>query len=94
MSLESRYPPKNARPRVNESGDLLHPIMTFPSSTLAQSKIWDERELKQPRYKKKDLDARRANVCVPIFLLDPPHDRYPRFLESHSRHSSPSVTTR
>lgn len=41
------------------------PLATFPTSVLAQSEIWDEKArqgLQKPRFKKKDLDDRRAKV--------------------------------
>lgn len=64
----SRFPPKNAKPRANDS-----PITTFPTSVLAQSEIWDEkirRGLQKPRFKKKDLDDRRSkvNIYIPLSI--------------------------
>lgn len=65
----SRFPPKNAKPRVDESGlpHMSSPITTFPTSILAQSEIWDEgtrKGLQKPRFKKKDLDDRRSKVNI------------------------------
>ncbi|OBZ71160.1 Ribonucleases P/MRP protein subunit pop1 [Grifola frondosa] len=64
------FPPKNAKVDLDTQGqpNLSPPLSVFPSSTLAQSEIWDEDirlGLRRPRYKKKDIDQRRSNNLVP-----------------------------
>ncbi|CDO71682.1 hypothetical protein BN946_scf184915.g26 [Trametes cinnabarina] len=62
------FPPKNAKLETAE-GKTLSPASTvFPSAALAESRIWDEETrlaIRKPRYKKKDIDQRRANNLVP-----------------------------
>lgn len=60
-----RFPPKNAKPRPGSLTSSAS-VSVFPSFTLAQSELWDEKvreRLKTPRYKKKDIDDRRSKVC-------------------------------
>ena len=45
--------------------------MTFPAAILAQSEIWDNEKrsgLQKPKFKKKDLDARRSKVKPHLLL--------------------------
>ncbi|KAK0201890.1 POP1-domain-containing protein [Desarmillaria ectypa] len=59
-----KFPPKNAKLNVSTASN----VLTMPSSTLAQSDIWDETArdaLKTPKYKKKDLDERRSKNAIP-----------------------------
>lgn len=56
------FPPKNAKLDCTVTSS---PITVFPSAKLAQSEIWDENVrnvLRKPRYKKTELDQRRAQV--------------------------------
>jgi hypothetical protein len=65
MSTPSRFPPANAKLNIEASKDA--PLAVLPSSSLAQSDIWNSQErdsLKAPRYKKKDLDDRRSKVLT------------------------------
>lgn len=63
------FPPKNAKTNIDK--EKLPSMSTaaqafFPSTTLAQSEIWDEEirhPLRKPKFKKKDIDARRSKVC-------------------------------
>jgi ribonuclease P/MRP protein subunit POP1 len=60
-----RFPPKNAKPKVEDMLEVSSPLAVFPTSSLAQCEIWDERTrdtLKRPRYKKKDIDERKSKV--------------------------------
>ena len=44
----------------------------FPTSKLAFSKVWDEglrHKLSIPKFKKKDIDARKAKVWMPFQRL-------------------------
>lgn len=61
------FPPKNAKVELDAGdGVALSPASTvFPSAELAVSAIWDEDTrlaLRTPRFKKKDIDERRAKV--------------------------------
>jgi ribonuclease P/MRP protein subunit POP1 len=77
------------------------PSVMFPTSVIAQSEIWDERTrdgLAKPRFKKRDLDARRADNLVPGTPLKPTQQdaRVPVLLIQRSVESSSpggSVTT-
>ena len=65
MIALSRFPPANAKPKVDASKDAA--LAVLPSVLLAQSEIWDSQKrdgLKVPRYKKKDLDERRSKVLT------------------------------
>jgi ribonuclease P/MRP protein subunit POP1 len=60
-----RFPPKNAKPKVEDALQVPSPLAVFHTSSLAQCEIWDERirdTLKRPRYKKKDIDERKSKV--------------------------------
>ena len=62
-----RFPPANAKPKVEASKDAA--LAVLPSISLAQSEIWDSQKrdgLKAPRYKKKDLDERRSKVLTDL----------------------------
>ncbi|KZO93565.1 POP1-domain-containing protein, partial [Calocera viscosa TUFC12733] len=54
------FPPKNAS-SSSPSGPFTH----FPSSLLAQSRLWDPAHRAPPRFRKQELDARRAKQLVP-----------------------------
>ncbi|TFK40578.1 NUC188 domain-containing protein [Crucibulum laeve] len=63
-----RFPPKNAKAKALSPGHVPGPLATFPSESLATSQLWDEHirlGLSKPKYKKKDLDERRAKNLVP-----------------------------
>ncbi|KAG2357597.1 POP1-domain-containing protein [Suillus spraguei] len=88
-----KFPPKNAKLRTDSQRPA---VMTFPAAILAQSEIWDEEKrsgLKNPTYKKKDLDARRSKNLVPGTPLNPlrQDDRIPLLLIQRSL-ESPSST--
>jgi ribonuclease P/MRP protein subunit POP1 len=41
------------------------PALAFPTAALARSELWDEvtrNKLAKPKFKKKDIDARKAEV--------------------------------
>ncbi|KAH9480457.1 Ribonucleases P/MRP protein subunit POP1 [Psilocybe cubensis] len=62
------FPPKNAKPATIPSKGVPSIEITFPSANLANSEIWEEsmrNSLSKPRYKKKDIDTRRANSDIP-----------------------------
>ena len=64
------FPPKNAKAQVSKTQlpSIPPPCTSFPSSTLAQSGIWNETlraKLKTPRHKKKSIDARKGQVRIP-----------------------------
>ncbi|KAG7088510.1 hypothetical protein E1B28_012494 [Marasmius oreades] len=79
------FPPKNSKPQ--NSNQPSFSSSTYPTSALARSDLWDETtrvKLKQPRFKKQDLDERRAKShlipgtplsslpqddCVPLMLI-------------------------
>ncbi|TFY75477.1 hypothetical protein EWM64_g8533 [Hericium alpestre] len=70
------FPPKNAKPHVKE--DELPSISAactcLPSPALVQCDLWDDKtreRLKTPKYKKKELDARRAQSLIPGTPLKP-----------------------
>ncbi|KAJ8080661.1 Ribonucleases P/MRP protein subunit pop1 [Marasmius tenuissimus] len=61
-----KFPPKNAS--IQFSSPTTSNTFTYPTSALARSTLWDESarmKLRQPRFKKKDLDERRARNIVP-----------------------------
>ncbi|KAL0580130.1 Ribonucleases P/MRP protein subunit pop1 [Marasmius crinis-equi] len=82
-----KFPPKNANvhyPRPEPPSPFIH-----PTSALARSELWDESsrmKLKQPRFKKKDLDDRRAKNPIPGKPLQPlrQDDRIPVILIQRS----------
>ncbi|KAF8158346.1 ribonucleases P/MRP protein subunit POP1-domain-containing protein [Crassisporium funariophilum] len=62
------FPPKNAKPQPGNSSHVPSTNVTFPSSHLAISDIWDEdirNGLSKPRFKKKDIDERRSRNEIP-----------------------------
>ncbi|KAI0345981.1 POP1-domain-containing protein [Trametopsis cervina] len=69
------YPPKNAKVATDTSSlpSLSSSASSFfPTSTLAQSEIWDDnirKPLLKPRYKKSDIDRRRSQNLVPGYIL-------------------------
>ncbi|KAH7927632.1 POP1-domain-containing protein [Leucogyrophana mollusca] len=85
-----KFPPKNAKPQTSGSHHpTSSPVFSFPTSVLAQSEIWDDNKrnsLKKPRYKKKDLDERRAKNLIPGTALRPlrQDDRVPILLIQRS----------
>ncbi|KAH8104719.1 POP1-domain-containing protein [Cristinia sonorae] len=98
------FPPKNAHVQLKASNPMSTPVANiFPSSHLALSGIWDEKardQLKKPKYKKKDLDERRAQNVVPGTSLQPKQqdDRIPilliqRSLESLSEGATPGSSS-
>ncbi|KAF5360528.1 hypothetical protein D9756_004746 [Leucocoprinus leucothites] len=74
------FPPNNAHIEYKEETPQI-----FPSAELARSDIWEQdirKTLSKPRYKKKDLDERRAKNLVPGTALAPTRqdDRIPLLL--------------
>lgn len=69
--LGDSFPPHNAKVHVHGDGPTLSPNPTvLPTPTLAQCEIWDEKlreGLRNPHYKKKDLDSRRSKVKCSIY---------------------------
>ncbi|KAH9924259.1 POP1-domain-containing protein [Epithele typhae] len=62
------FPPANIKLQVQEGTNLSVGSTVFPSGVLAQSQIWNEDTrlaLRKPRYQKKDIDSRRAELLVP-----------------------------
>ena len=85
------FPPKNAKVHVakEELPTIRKPWECFPLASLAHSNIWDKNVrdfLEVPRFKKKELDARRAQNTVPGTSLKPtaPDDRIPVLLIQRS----------
>ncbi|EJD52288.1 POP1-domain-containing protein [Auricularia subglabra TFB-10046 SS5] len=79
------YPPKNARPGDEPDDD----YVIWPSAALAHSDIWDEaarQGVRVPRYRKADLDKRRAQNLIPGTPLEPVADdaRVPMLLIQRS----------
>jgi ribonuclease P/MRP protein subunit POP1 len=68
-----RFPPKNTKTGLCSS-HIPPTNLVFPSSHLAESEIWDDsvrNELAKPRFKKKDLDQRRAKVNLSCYHTRP-----------------------
>ncbi|KAF4617537.1 hypothetical protein D9613_005911 [Agrocybe pediades] len=83
-----RFPPKNAKPS-KDAATVIQSNITLPSSSLAQSDIWEDsirNGLAKLRFKKKDIDKRRADASVPGTPLTPlrQDDRVPVLLIQHS----------
>ncbi|KAJ7212167.1 NUC188 domain-containing protein [Mycena pura] len=79
-----KFPPKNAKPQSTHASPMI-----IPSATLAQSDLWEDstrESLRKPRYKKKDLDERRAKNAIPGTPLNPlrQDDRVPVMLIQRS----------
>lgn len=58
------FPPKNA-PIKSSKGEKSAVVGMFPTSRLASSKLWDPKlrhKLSNPKFKKKDIDARKEEV--------------------------------
>jgi ribonuclease P/MRP protein subunit POP1 len=95
------FPPKNAKVHLAKEEELptiRQPWECFPSVSLAQSDIWDKsvrNVLEVPRFKKKELDARRAQNSVPGTSLKPtaPDNRVPVLLVQRSVKSSSSANS-
>jgi len=94
------FPPKNAKVHLEkeELPTIRQPWECFPSASLAQSDIWDKSVrdvLEVPRFKKKELDARRAQNPVPGTSLKPttPDNRIPVLLVQRSVKSSSSANS-
>ncbi|KIJ61144.1 hypothetical protein HYDPIDRAFT_97259 [Hydnomerulius pinastri MD-312] len=92
-----KFPPKNAKPYYPDpTQPTTHPspAFIFPSALTAQSEIWDAEKrggLKKPKYKKKDIDERRAKNLVPGTPLNPlrQDDRIPILLIQRSLEPCP-----
>ncbi|KAI0259821.1 POP1-domain-containing protein [Gloeopeniophorella convolvens] len=85
------FPPKNAKVHVDkeELPTISSRWECFPTTSLAQSDIWNQNvrdTLKVPRFKKKELDTRRAQNPVPGTSLKPtaPDNRVPILLVQRS----------
>jgi ribonuclease P/MRP protein subunit POP1 len=94
------FSPKNARVHLakEELPTICKPWECFPSTSLARSDIWDKSTrdlLEVPRFKKKDLDARRAQNPVPGTSLKPtaPDNRVPVLLIQRSVKPTSSVSS-
>ncbi|TFK52515.1 POP1-domain-containing protein [Heliocybe sulcata] len=92
------FPPKNAKIRVDKDGlpSLSNATMTFPTSVLAQSEIWEENvrhALRKPKYKTKDIDERKSKNLVPGTSLSPERqdDRIPVLLIQRSLEKPPLI---
>ncbi|ETW81747.1 RNase P [Heterobasidion irregulare TC 32-1] len=90
------FPPKNAKAQVSRTQllSIPPPCTSFPSSTLAQSDIWNETlraKLKTPRHKKKSIDARKGQNVIPGSHLKPTKDddQIPVLLIQRSTQSYP-----
>ncbi|KAJ7601074.1 ribonucleases P/MRP protein subunit POP1-domain-containing protein [Mycena floridula] len=93
-----KFPPKNAKATVSNLEQMPPATPTFPSAALAQSDIWSEAtrtQLKNPRFKKKDLDERRSKSLIPGTHLTPSRqdNRIPILLIQRSLESSDSGDT-
>ncbi|KAF8809561.1 POP1-domain-containing protein [Phlegmacium glaucopus] len=63
-----KFPPKNAKPKIDNSSNVSSINITLPSALLASSDIWDDairNGLAKPRFKKKELDDRRSKNDIP-----------------------------
>jgi ribonuclease P/MRP protein subunit POP1 len=74
------------------------PSVPFPTSVIAQSTLWDESTrdaLAKPRFRKRDLDARKAENLIPGTPLKPtPQDaRVPVTLIQHSTETGSGSTS-
>ena len=85
------FPPKIAKVRIakEELPTIYKPWECFPTTYLARSDIWDQSirdTLKVPRFKKKELDARKAQNTLPGTPLKPtaPDNRIPVLLVQRS----------
>jgi ribonuclease P/MRP protein subunit POP1 len=85
------FPPKNAKVQIakKELPTICKPWECFPTASLARSDIWDQSirdALKVPRFKKKEIDARKAQNLVPGTPLKPtaPDNRIPILLVQRS----------
>ncbi|KDR82747.1 hypothetical protein GALMADRAFT_238256 [Galerina marginata CBS 339.88] len=90
-----RFPPKNAKPSASRSGNAPPANIILPSVQLASSEIWDDTTrngLSKPRFKKKDIDERRAKNEIPGTPLSVlrQDDRIPILLIQRSIESSTS----
>ncbi|KAI5991699.1 ribonucleases P/MRP protein subunit POP1-domain-containing protein [Pisolithus orientalis] len=100
-----KFPPENPKPSypdISKSSAAPASGLVFPTSSTAQSDIWDENQrdrLKKPKYKKKDLDERRSKLAIPGTKLRAlrQDDRIPVMLVQRSLEayppSSPSPST-
>ncbi|KAI0059540.1 POP1-domain-containing protein [Artomyces pyxidatus] len=95
MDPRLNFPPKNAKPHVNKDAlpSISASYLAYPTTVLAQGQIWDEtlrHSLRVPRFKKKELDARRAQNVVPSTPLTPtrPDNRVPILLIQRSVQST------
>jgi ribonuclease P/MRP protein subunit POP1 len=91
-------------PFTSEGSPSMHaPYAGIPTATVAQSGLWDETMrdgLAKPRFKKKDLDARRADQLIPgtPLTVTPQDARIPviliqRSVVSTAKANSPSSST-
>ncbi|KAF9497689.1 POP1-domain-containing protein [Pleurotus eryngii] len=92
-----KFPPKNVKPSPVDIPHQSSPMKVFPSAALARCEIWEETirsSLKQPRYKKKDIDDRKAQNLIPGQPLAPQRqdDRIPVLLVQRSLGSVQSGT--
>jgi hypothetical protein len=63
--LNSSFPPKNATINEQEYDASKNPFSVQPGSALSTSDIWHEKvrlALSKPKFRKRDLDGRRAKV--------------------------------
>ncbi|TDL22253.1 POP1-domain-containing protein [Rickenella mellea] len=85
------FPPKNAKAHIDSETlpSISSPAGLWPTPQLASSTIWDDKVrdgLSQPRFKKKDIDERRAKNLIPGAKLSPlrQDDRIPILLIQRS----------
>jgi hypothetical protein len=72
--LNFSFPPKNATINELEYNASANPFSVQPSSALSISDIWHEKvrlALSRPKFRKRDLDERRAKVGRKRLLLLP-----------------------
>ncbi|KAF9267501.1 POP1-domain-containing protein [Marasmius fiardii PR-910] len=91
-----KFPPKNSKAQYTSSPSSSFKF-TYPTSALARSELWHEptrMKLKRPRFKKKDLDERRAKNLIPGTPLSAlrQDDRVPLILIQRSLENSEQDT--
>ncbi|KAI0050421.1 POP1-domain-containing protein [Auriscalpium vulgare] len=91
MDPRLNFPPKNAKPHTGNDvfPSISAPQISLPTTALAQSALWDgdlRSRLKEPRFKKKEIDARKAQHDIPGAALKatPSDDRIPVLLIQRS----------
>ncbi|EJC98842.1 POP1-domain-containing protein [Fomitiporia mediterranea MF3/22] len=85
------FPPKNTKVAIDDKSNV--PVGFWPTAKLAASDMWNDdfrAKLSKPRFKKKDIDARKSKHLIPGSKLNPlrQDNRIPvlliqRSIESH-----------